>query len=394
MIQVRCPTGCGPPVPRPYARRTEPVRCANCTAWFAAASAAEDASVVDGVLRARPGESLPLVSQPPIVRRLLRATLIVLAIAYPVLVVAVWLGLAWIGEKWWPTTIGLYLPPMAFALPLPLLTLALAVWGPRWLLAGQAIAAAVVLFPLMGLKLGGGPAAASGQKLRVLSYNVDYGFIDKAGVRAEIEAVDADVVLLQASDHRILDELKGTFASYHVQRVDQFTVASRFAVTEAVAGDGFARFTLQTPLGVIDVFDMHPVSPRAGLQTMRGNGLRSGDALRAEGRDAVAENTARRREEVEAVAAAARAASHPVIIAGDTNLPHLSPLLREQLGGWQDGFGEVGRGFGYTFPANKWLPWMRIDRVMAGPELRFVRFEVGAGVGSDHHCVWAELVRR
>jgi len=36
---------------------------------------------------------------------------------------------------------------------------------------------------------------------------------------------------------------------------------------------------------------------------------------------------------------------------------------------------------------------MRIDRILAGPELRFLDFGVGRGRGSDHHCVWADLER-
>jgi endonuclease/exonuclease/phosphatase family metal-dependent hydrolase len=34
---------------------------------------------------------------------------------------------------------------------------------------------------------------------------------------------------------------------------------------------------------------------------------------------------------------------------------------------------------------------MRIDRIFAGPELRFLQFGVGSSRASDHHCVWAEL---
>ena len=80
---VRCPTGCGP-TRRPYARRAEAVRCGNCTAWFAAAAAVEDGALVDGVLLARPGESLPAAAAPGRARALMLA-LVALAAA-----VAVW----------------------------------------------------------------------------------------------------------------------------------------------------------------------------------------------------------------------------------------------------------------------------------------------------------------
>ena len=83
----------------------------------------------------------------------------------------------------------------------------------------------------------------------------------------------------------------------------------------------------------------------------------------------------------------------PVIIAGDTNLPGLSFVFHRSLSGFQDGFTRAGWGFGYTFPTNH-VPWMRIDRVLASDELRFVRFEVGKSLVSDHHCVVADLQRR
>jgi hypothetical protein len=36
---------------------------------------------------------------------------------------------------------------------------------------------------------------------------------------------------------------------------------------------------------------------------------------------------------------------------------------------------------------------MRIDRILAGPELRFVHFEVGRRRASTHYCVIADLCR-
>jgi endonuclease/exonuclease/phosphatase family metal-dependent hydrolase len=80
----------------------------------------------------------------------------------------------------------------------------------------------------------------------------------------------------------------------------------------------------------------------------------------------------------------------PVIIAGDTNLPNLSPSL-DYVRDFQDGFADAGRGLGYTFPARS--PWMRIDRIMASRQLRFLSFDVGSSRASDHLCVVADLGR-
>jgi hypothetical protein len=65
MIRLRCPTGCSGTVPRPYALRTEPVRCANCTAWFRADARLEDGGLATGELVAAPGEPPPRASRGP-----------------------------------------------------------------------------------------------------------------------------------------------------------------------------------------------------------------------------------------------------------------------------------------------------------------------------------------
>jgi endonuclease/exonuclease/phosphatase family metal-dependent hydrolase len=94
----------------------------------------------------------------------------------------------------------------------------------------------------------------------------------------------------------------------------------------------------------------------------------------------------------------AEAAAHepgPAVIAGDTNLPDLSYILNRYLSAYQDGFAKVGSGFGYTFPTDHGRrPWMRIDRIFANQELRFVRFDIGHSLASDHLCVIADLQRQ
>ena len=337
-------------------------------------------------------------------RAILRWTLLCSAVAYPVAIAGLVAALALIGERWWPTTVALYLPRGLFAVPLPFLVLALLIWGPRWLLIAQGVAAGLILFPLMGLELGGARPEA-GTTIRVLSYNVDFGTGARAEVRAEIAEAGADVVLLQGNDRRIFDGLKATFAGMEIRRAGEYFIASRFPVLDfhepppldGDVGAGFVRVTLDTPLGVLDVYNLHPVSPRPGFNAMRGNGLRegleTGRVVAPEATGKVERNAETRARQLAALAADARAARNPVLLAGDTNLPGLSPLLREHLGAYQDGFAAVGRGFGYTFPAMRW-PWMRIDRILAGPELYFVGFSVGERRGSDHHCVVADLARR
>jgi endonuclease/exonuclease/phosphatase family metal-dependent hydrolase len=154
---------------------------------------------------------------------------------------------------------------------------------------------------------------------------------------------------------------------------------------------------IETPLGAIAFYVMHPESPRRGFYALRGNGLRreilSGQGFPDDSEDVVADNSGLRAMQVADVASAARQEKRPVVIAGDTNLPELSYVLHRYLGGFQDGFAKAGWGFGYTFPTGRRGPWMRIDRILASDELHFVHFEVGHSLASDHECVVADLQR-
>lgn len=326
--------------------------------------------------------------------------------AYPVALGVVAGALCGIGEAHWATTVGLYLPAVAYLLPaLPCAVLALWV-GPRWLWGAPILGALIALGPLMGFCWGGIRSATAGEtQLRVLSYNVDSSRADKAAALEGILAADADIVLLQEADYGRDEWVELLRAHYPVvEGSTQFVLASRHPVLETTEppripyGDGrrsprFLRHVLETPLGVVVLYNVHPLSPRESLGAVRGEGLRrelaSGRLFRGEKREVVEANTGLRVLQAEAIARGVQGETRPVIVAGDTNLPGPSPLFRRTLGSLQDGFAEVGWGFGYTFPTK--FPFLRLDRILASDELRFVRVTVGCGRVSDHHCVIADL---
>jgi len=337
---------------------------------------------------------------------LLRRVLLVLALAYPLALLALIAGLRFIGEQWWFTTAALYLPRLLFALPLPALTLALAWFGPRRALWTQLVAAALVIFPLMGLRISATPAPTAGAfQLRVLSCNIDSGSFGIPAVLAMLQAVNADVILLQAVNPNDADRLAAGVPGYSVLASTQFWVASRYPIQEMLTPpkqihDGrersprFVRYRIETPRGAVFVYNVHPISPRDGLEDLRGNGLRhelmSGHFFSGRGSSSVVTNTTLRMAQVQAIAADASTVESPLIIAGDTNLPDLSHTLNEQFGAYTDGFAAVGNGFGYTFPAPR-HPWMRIDRIMTNSQFRFLSFRVIRTPVSDHRAVLAEL---
>jgi endonuclease/exonuclease/phosphatase family metal-dependent hydrolase len=310
-----------------------------------------------------------------------------------------------VGERWWVTTVGLYLPRPGFALPLPVLTLALLLGRAyRWLLT-QIAAIVIVLFPLMGLHLSGPVTAAAGaRRLRVVTLNINNGASGANNVREQLRGTGADLILLQEAAHVREDVLRVALPGYFFHKVSQFTVASRYPITDAFVppsvteGDTarslrYVRYRIQTPSGPITVYNMHPISPRDALDELRGEGLRheiaSGRFLRPSWRQ-VPVNAQHRLIQVQAVVDDARRSDLPVIIAGDTNLPEGSWALGHWLGAYQDGFAERGRGLGYTFPATN-RPWMRIDRILAGAGFRFLDCVVLRAPVSDHFGVMADL---
>ena len=88
----------------------------------------------------------------PLNTPIVRATLRMLAIGYPLALLIFIVSLRFVGEKWWGTTIALYLPRAPFALPLLPLIVAIVWLGPRKLLWTQLLAFGLLL-GLMGFRV-------------------------------------------------------------------------------------------------------------------------------------------------------------------------------------------------------------------------------------------------
>ncbi len=340
-----------------------------------------------------------------LVRSLVRLS----AVAYLLALLAIVAAFRLIGERWWVTTIALYLPRIGWALPLPLLVLALLLTRSWWYLLTQLAAAAVVVFVLMGLHLSGPRAATAGAfHLRVFTLNIGLGENGIDGVLARVRSTNADVIVLEAVAPGNVAALRAGLSDYSVRFVDQFAVASRFPFGEVFAPrpftvDGewhtphYARFQLRTPAGPLRLFATHPISPHDAFSRMRGEGLRyealSGRLLEtAQGYSTVA-NTAERVAQIQLEAEDAARSPDPVLIAGDTNLPGLSRTLAQCLGDYQDAFAEAGRGFGYTYPAQRSV-WMRIDRILADQHFTVLAASVVSPRAYDHLGVMADLEMR
>jgi endonuclease/exonuclease/phosphatase (EEP) superfamily protein YafD len=346
-----------------------------------------------------------------------------LACGYFAAVAGLALGMRFVGERWWVTGVALYLPRALYAAPFPIVAVSALALRRRPFYWAPTLAALLLLVPLTGFVPPQLTVRASGAPtLRLLSYNVDSAK-DRAGdVIAEIDRYSADVVLLQEMGS---DSITGALRERYpnVNTLGQFLIASRYPILSTKDPDKldylgrfrslrYVQQVLDTPIGRLAIYNVHPISPREAFYEIRGGGSRRYFLLRgifaalfsSQANANFEANSGLRTLQVRSFAESARQETDPVIIAGDTNLPGLSWIFGRYLSDYDDGFSVAGSGFGYTFPATGerdrttrmfgGRPWMRIDRVLASHGLRFLRFEVGTSTASDHRCVVADLQRR
>lgn len=338
--------------------------------------------------------------------RFFRRLVIVGAYVYPATLILLCAGFLAIGEAWWVTAALLYLPRLAFAAPLVVLVPALWFLGKRKLFWTQVVALVLVVFPLMGLVLPW-PVSAHGSTIKVLSWNVDSAHGSAKKLLAAVDAAQPDLVLFQESPWGgdLHEGLRARFP--HVDASTQFLLGSRFPIVDRTEPPKiampdrphtprFMRYLVDTSLGKLALYSVHPISPRGtfGVYGFRGmfHRIRTGEILAGTPEVDFARNSELRVKQVTAFAAMARSERYPVLLAGDTNLPGLSATLRRELSGYSDGFRAAGWGLGYTYPARR--AFLRLDRILAGPELGFEKFEVGCPGVSDHLCVVARVFHR
>ena len=310
-------------------------------------------------------------------------------------------------EHWWLGALNLYLPQALWAVPGALLLLSVPEGRRRWAWL-PVLGLAWVLGPVMGLRWSAqAPAAQDAPVLRVMTCNAKYGLRDTRALLRDIEAYRPGLVLLQDADGFMQGPLAPFFQGWQVRSFDQYVVASRYPLmglklrSIPFPGEPWPVLRCQLDLGGarVAVYDVHLQSPRDSL-----NAFRTDDEGRWHPFQAIREleeSAAIRLRQASLLRGWIEAEPGPVLLAGDLNSPEPSRVCATlKAAGLQDAFSQGGRGYGYTYGhflllhRLPWLrvSWMRLDHLMASPELRAVRCWVGTAKASDHRPVLADLV--
>lgn len=293
------------------------------------------------------------------------------------------------GDTWWPATFLLFGPRWLFAVPLIVLV-PLAAWLRPRLLIVLLVAAVVALGPLMGFVVPWShllTSAPEGPKLRILSCNMHYGKYDAAPLDELLREVKPDVVLLQEW-HRANRSSVMAEPGWHAQRNGSLFLASRFPVRKVEVLGKYSmdpqglveRCEIDTPAGLVTIFNLHLASPRLGLSQV----------AEEEGAGNLESNSELRRQQSEFIAGHAEKVKGPLFLAGDFNTTPESVLFRSVWTDYRDAFSSAGWGWGYTFSTR--IIATRIDHILLGKGWYCSRCWIGPFVGSLHRPVLADVI--
>jgi endonuclease/exonuclease/phosphatase family metal-dependent hydrolase len=264
------------------------------------------------------------------------------------------------------------------------------------------LAGATVLFAVMGFRIPWRKAVPVGQaheSLRIFTCNL-HGRQSRPDLLDElVDQARPDIVLLQdyTSSRKpslvkagiwYTDRVEGNYIAsrFPLRRIDRLIPRDPAAMAYASHGWPLGEanlYAIVLPGGTIHLINLHLASPHQQLSALEDGQEDAKASLEAD--------SARRTFESLIVAAKARQAGGPFIIAGDFNTPDDSPLFKMAWHTYDDAFDTAGFGFGATYANHH--TWLRIDHILCDPGWRCRSCWVGPPIGSGHRPVVAVLER-
>jgi vancomycin resistance protein VanJ len=232
------------------------------------------------------------------------------------------------------------------------------------------------------------PTQPVGPQLRVLTCNMHYAKVDQGPLERLIGESQPELVTIQEwRDSARADYFEAD--GWHTHRAPGLFLASRYPILRAERlGDhstgergSVMRYEVDTPSGLVTVFNLHLATPREGLGALThadGAGLAE-----------IQENSELRFRQSRFVAEEAARVAGPVLLLGDFNTPPESAIFRRVWDGYADAFTHAGWGWGYTFRTS--ISSVRIDHVLVGRGGWGASCRVGPDVGSPHRPVLADV---
>ena len=332
-----------------------------------------------------------------------------LTFAYAALLAALSV-LNWMGaELLWLGALNLYLPQVMWAAPGVVLALLFFRYDRRriWL---PLVCVLWVLGPIMGF-CWSPPAAkpeAGSVTLRVMTWNIKYGYYSLTPLIEEIERRKPDLVLFQDAVRAMKGPLGDYFKGWQVRSLGQYVVASRYPLSEAEwhelpsysrKEENFLRCRMRVGKEEVVIYNVHLKTPRRSLNAFRTARRQPWNLPQAI--DYLHQNVTLRLAQARTLQGSLSREKGAVLLAGDLNATEASRVCKTlQDAGLRDAFSESGTGYGFTYGhlllKNRvpWfrVSWMRIDHIMVNSRFVTQRCLAGSGKASDHRPVIADLV--
>jgi vancomycin resistance protein VanJ len=271
------------------------------------------------------------------------------------LLVLVWIATVFVAEATAFTTFLAYSPQLAYLGPTGLLLIACLRAKERKLALLNLGVAAGFGWLLLGVNLPRPRPVATGQELRVLTYNLHHAKKGWAPVREIIEKHRPDVFCLQEADSEqdggsVVEPIPG----YQVVQRGELCVGSRHPI-ESVRSVSLAsgiRPALEVKTAGVTVVNVHLTSFIV-RKVLVSNPFALPDHFSQVGREHSREIDGLVRE---------YGSRSPIVVCGDFNHPPRGRIYNTLVRSFDDAFAATGVGTGFTYPAV--FPMTRIDHVM------------------------------